>query len=244
MPIILNAAAGGPYVVALRGYTPSPRDDTPWTSVQWYEGPTETGPWTALVSGALSPLDSDPANPQSRDFTLKGATLANGWYYAVFQDGTGGLEPTEPVFNGPPIRPTLADIGALLHSRTTIDGGGEAGTFNTLTDPTGDQVQRLIDVATSHVAIQVPRTLNAEQAAYARVMVSYLAAILVEKSHFSEQVESGDSLAGLYTDLLDTGMTSLIGMVNNDNVTAPRVYGTPIGTVIAGTFSDTAGLLP
>lgn len=207
----------GDYTFNLVGYTPAARygTDDPWTQVRVEESETSDGTWTEIATAALSPLDDDPAEPATWKITVAGATLLAGWYRAVWIDALGDQQPTEAAFNSP-IRPSVADIGKLLHARTTVDGGSEAGTFNDDTDPTGDTVNGLIDVAVDQIAISLPDTLTAKQVAVARRMVGYLAAILVENAHFSDQVTSGDSLAAMYQGFLDAGMLTLTDSLEGD----------------------------
>lgn len=89
-------------VISFTGYTPAARyDSTPWTEVRIEEGATSAGPWTLIDTIALSPVDSDPANPATRSFTTSNASDTDGlWYRLTFADAAGAtLEPTFPVQN-------------------------------------------------------------------------------------------------------------------------------------------------
>lgn len=226
MSILVESDGSGTFVVPLRGFTPGPRSTAAgaWTTVRIDEAASEGGTVVGSGTAALLPADTDPEEPQSRDFTLTGATLTAGWYRVTFLDGDGNEQSTEWVFNGPPIRPSVGDIGTLLHAYTTTEGSGEAGTFNDDTDPTGTQVERFIDIAVGQVAIQLPDDLTAKQTVQARAMVAYLTAILVLNSHFSDQVESGDTLASMYQDFYDKGMIVLTGSLEGDLPGGPSAF--------------------
>lgn len=224
MTVVIEASAGA-YVVRLDNFEPSPRAaDDPWTRINVQEAASSSGPWNDLGTGDISPVDADPESPAAQDIEVRGAEFLTGWYLVTFLDADGNEQPVDPVYNGPQIRPSVREIGALLHSRTTIDGGAEAGTFNDETDPTGQQVDDLIDVALDQIAIQLPDALTDKQVAFARRMVGYQAAILVENAHFPEQVESGNSLASMYQEFLDAGLLTLTGSIDGDIPGGPSAF--------------------
>lgn len=224
MTIVVTASAGS-YVVRLDNFEPSPRaSDAPWTTVNVQEAAASSGPWNDLGTGDLLPVDEDPETAEAWDIEVRGAEFLNGWYLVTFADADGNEQPVEPVYNGPQIRPSVRELGALLHSRTTTDGGAEAGTFDDDTDPTGQQVDDLIDVALDQIAIQLPDALSDKQTGFARRMVAYLAAILVENSHFTDQVQSGDSLAAMYQGFLDAGMLTLADSVDGELPGGPTAF--------------------
>lgn len=104
-------------VVSLEDFRPSPRyDSLPWTDVQIQEAPASTGPWTTLETQALSPVDSDPANPAYRNFTTALGTAAEQWYRVVFLDAAvaTGL-PTFPIQNIEDDRPVYASVAELAN---------------------------------------------------------------------------------------------------------------------------------
>ena len=91
-------------VITFEGYTPVPRyDSIPWTEARIYEAVAEDSldaDWTLIETITLSPVDADPANPASRDFTTELATAEDLWYRIVFADANGDvLVPTLPVQN-------------------------------------------------------------------------------------------------------------------------------------------------
>jgi hypothetical protein len=102
-------------VVSLEDYRPAPRyDSLPWTEARIEEAESSEGPWTILETQALSPLDSDPANPAYRNFTTALGNALELWYRIVFTDATlaTGL-PTVPVQNVEDDRPVYASVSEL-----------------------------------------------------------------------------------------------------------------------------------
>lgn len=104
-------------VVSLEDFRPAPRyDGLPWTDVRIEEAPASTGPWVTLETQALSPVDSDPANPAYRNFTTALGTAAEQWYRVVFLDAAvaTGL-PTFPIQNVEDDRPVYASVSELAN---------------------------------------------------------------------------------------------------------------------------------
>lgn len=88
-------------VVSFEDFTPAARfDSIPWEEVEIWESATEDGSYTLIDTQALSPVDADPADPASRDFTTLNGTADNQWYTVRFVDGNGDYsEHTEPIQN-------------------------------------------------------------------------------------------------------------------------------------------------
>lgn len=107
-------------VVSLPGYEPLPRfDGVPWVSAQISEGAVQAGPFTLIDTIPLVPVDADPSEPQSRDFTSVNAMLASGWYPVALLDAAGHswAFPPRP-FPPPaeePVRP-IVSLGDLKDS--------------------------------------------------------------------------------------------------------------------------------
>ena len=93
----------------------SPRYDAlPWTQARIEEGTASVGPWVALETKNLSPVDADPSNPATRNFTTQLATADDLWYRIVFLDASGDVgQPTYPIQNVAPIRPVYASTSEL-----------------------------------------------------------------------------------------------------------------------------------
>jgi hypothetical protein len=115
-------------VITLENYVPTPRyDDTPWTQARIQEAATADAAnpdWTTIETITLDPVDADPENPASRDFTTENGTAADMWYRIVFVDADGDeLLPTVPVQNTTPIAAyaTVTELARILKIRTVTD---------------------------------------------------------------------------------------------------------------------------
>lgn len=89
-------------VITFTGYRPIARyDSTPWTQARIEEATSEDGTYTEIETITLSPVDADPADPASRNFTTELASDdPDLWYRIVFVDGSGDESlPTTPVQN-------------------------------------------------------------------------------------------------------------------------------------------------
>lgn len=87
------------FVVSLEGFIPPPRYDAiPWTNARIEEATVEAGPYSALATVALSPVDTNPANPAIRNFTVTSA-VATGWYRVVWLDASLNESVSASVFS-------------------------------------------------------------------------------------------------------------------------------------------------
>jgi hypothetical protein len=85
-------------------------------------------------------------------------------------------------------------VAALLRTRTRDANGVELGEWTTTTQPTLAEVQELIVSAQEQVASEIHASeIPANVVAAARQAVVLRTALLIEDSHFSEQIGSGDS---------------------------------------------------
>jgi hypothetical protein len=116
-------------VITFENYVPTPRyDATPWTQAVIQEALTADAAnddWTTIETITLSPVDADPENPQSRDFTTENASdTPELWYRIIFSDADGDeLLPTVPVQN---VTPTVAyasvtELARILKIRAVSD---------------------------------------------------------------------------------------------------------------------------
>jgi hypothetical protein len=215
-------------VVTLPRRTPLPRSDAvPWTLALIQEASASTGTWATIDTITLSPSDTDPANPVTRDLTTIHATLTEGWYRVIWKDASLNTSAaTAPWQNTSELaigaRPSVTEVAALLRARTKVKGGAELGTFNTLTRPTGAEVEALIDEASDEVfgkvqaidpTLPVGSAYNAPGSDYERRVrraVALYAAILIETSYWPEQVKSNQSPAGTWQALYDSRIRALI----------------------------------
>lgn len=185
-------------VVTLVDYTPLPRyDGKPWTSVVIEEAESETGPWTEIDMLTLTPVDADPSQPNSRNFTTHNAMLDEGWYTVTFLDEAGGQLPTDPVHNvadiTAPYLPLVSAVGGLIMSRTKDEYGNELGTFTGKTRPNYTQVKEIIDQAADDVTTYIDTDIPAGAYDYVQQAIALRAAMIIERGYFAEQINTNRS---------------------------------------------------
>lgn len=198
-----------PYVVSFNDYVPSSRTDVPWIGAKIRESatPNQMGDIIDNFAFASDPrvvpagLDLSPSLPASRSFTTTSGTLVTGWYTVVFYDAAGVEEPTEPLFKGGPITPSVQQIASFLRART-MGAGGQLGTFTALTDPNIDQVEGYIQSAAADLVTSVGRVIPAQASDLARKVLEVGTAILIEVG--SEDINEAryDRLKTLYDERL------------------------------------------
>lgn len=110
-------------VLTLTGLTPPARfDDLAWTGARLEQADTETGSYTLLETFTLDPVDDDPEQPDTRNFTSELATVAK-WYRIVWVDEDGDQSPPEPPveFTGETVTAyaTAAELARLLSVNAT-----------------------------------------------------------------------------------------------------------------------------
>jgi hypothetical protein len=146
---------------------------------------------------ALSPLDTNPALPQSRDFTTNNATLSSAWFRVAFIDGELAEQLSAPVyFPNPGARPSAEDIATILWARTR-NSAGAVGAFSTTTSPTLAQVEKMIDSSVADVAMRaglIPEGLEG----VARHAAALWTAASIERSYFPEQANNENSAYALF----------------------------------------------
>jgi hypothetical protein len=117
-------------VITFENVTPTARyDGIPWTDVIIQEALTSDAAeadWTTIDQVALSPVDADPENPATRDFTTEGASdEPDLWYRLVFVDADGDeLLPTVPIQNltdTVSVYATVTELARILKIRVTSD---------------------------------------------------------------------------------------------------------------------------
>lgn len=199
-------------VVTLTDLTPVPRVDTnPWVVAALQESVDSDpgGTWATIQTYALDPVDTDPANPNTRSFTSEAGTLAQGWYRIVWSDDDGDTSTTPAVQNLHVVRayrPQVSDVGELLRGRTVDTNGVEQGTFTPQTRPTFEQADRVIDRAMEKLEAKFGPTMKTELVGAAATVVALRAAMMIELSFFGEQIAPGRSpylqLRDLYNEAL------------------------------------------
>lgn len=201
-------------VLSITGAAPPPRyDGQPFVVVRIEESATPTGDWSPIDTITLDPVDADPAHPQLRDLSTEAITITDGsgWYRLVFLDAQGdSTVPTEPTpFNESSVKPSLAEVAALIHTRTIeSDTGEEAGTFTAKTPVKVAQAQALIDFAASDVLSRI--SVKGEQVYLARTTIAYHAARLIEVTLAPEQATDADSPYARLDALYATSLAELL----------------------------------
>jgi hypothetical protein len=114
------------------------------------------------------------------------------------------------------VRPTVAEVAALLRARTKVMGGKEEGTFtlasaNPHTRPTAEEVEVLIDNALAEVLGKVkPAPSGSEYETRVLRAVALYTAILIETSYYPEQAKTGQSAADTYLKLYESRIEAVI----------------------------------
>lgn len=120
-----------------------------------------------------------------------------------------------------PSKPTLAQVAALLRSRTVDEYGNEESGFGEDTRPTAVQAQELIDAAYDLVGLRVGRIPDTEQELIdqARSVTMLLAARMIETVYYPEQASSDESAAALYGEMYEDAIRSLESAVMDNRST-------------------------
>lgn len=186
--------------VTLSGLEPPPRH------------PPATGGWinarmeeAADVLGAAATVIEPVLDPTQESFTSDHATLPAGWYRIVYEAAGNAEQPTDWIFNGASIAPTVRDVAALMPDRATLDGGDQAPTFTDdgTTTPSAAEVEHLIGLVVDAVAPRVPAAATASVLRAARAIVTLDTAILAETGSFSEQTDVNTTRVTQWERLLD-----------------------------------------
>lgn len=253
-PLLLPGGVSGiagQYTHSFPNVRPGARfDGNSWLTVTVAESSTRTGTYTDIVSDfTLDPADTDPTSPLTRDITVTGATLPAGWYRFTFTDGAGESEVFDPIYAGPGIRPTVADVARRMPDRTTVDGGADARTFNADTSPTAEEVEQAIDDALDVVDPRVPPGATPEVERAARQAVTLEAALAIESGNWGEQVDVNDARVALWERLLASYYATLDAAANQDEPGQARFGSVPVLSPTLTSYGavtgfDTAELLP
>lgn len=116
--------------------------------------------------------------------------------------------------------PNVGDIGDRLHIRTLDRGGNELGTFTADTRPNDIRVDRLIAKAYSHVTSKTGTDVPDAYIGDVRNMVEIYTAMLIELSHYSDQIRQGQSPYTELKKLFDEGMAALIESLGGEGASA------------------------
>lgn len=111
-----------------------------------------------------------------------------------------------------PMLPVLADVADKLYARTVTRGGVYVGTFNAETNPTKEKVERYIASATNEVLGRTGRDIDPEEVKLVgkvRETIAIYAAMLVELSHYPDQIRNGRSSYPELKELFEANMLVL-----------------------------------
>lgn len=186
-------------VVSFTDYVPAPRyDGTPWSQIRVEEAALSDGPWDLIDTIAILPLDTDPSEPLPRSFSTRNATLEQGWYRITFVDVNGATVQADPVHNAPTAEatwlPSVRDVALKILSRTKDTYGNEVGTFTGDTRPRESDAIDIIQKAALDVADEIGDDVPEEARDDAANLVALKAALEIERSYYSEQVNTGRSI--------------------------------------------------
>lgn len=144
-----------------------------------------------------------------------------------------------PLLDPPAWTPTVDQVATHLLARTRQPNGVIAGTFNSLTMPTDVMVQAII---AQQVSLLAPRLGDVPDslADSAGALLALKAAIEVEQSYFSEQIDSGKSPHGRLCDDFDSALKVWLdaaeGHVPNGYQTGAVAVGTLYPGYATGTY--------
>lgn len=120
-------------------------DTDPWTTIRIREAEASTGPWTVIDTQAWA--DSTPSSPDPVEIETSNATIEVAWYQFEWEDGTGAVSRSAPVYDiGSTAFATATDLLARL-GETEFTDGAEAA-----------QAAVFLNNATANIAAAVGKT--------------------------------------------------------------------------------------
>jgi hypothetical protein len=237
------------YIVTLEDFTPGQRYDAlPWTQARIEQGQVTTpdGTYTTLETIDLSPVDTDPTAPQTRNFTTALATIPEGWFRVTFLDAAGSEQRSAPVyFPGSEGQvPTVFDVAALLRART-VDANNNRGNFSSTTKPTADEVRQMIDRAAEEVRRRAGPVLETTEdeslLAAARHLAAVRAAMFVELSYYPEQATEDASAYGRLKEMWDEDLASLTASLTGEPGDVQGIGSIRVASPTAAAYMDQVG---
>lgn len=125
--------------------------------------------------------------------------------------------------------PEVIDVADLLQSRTrSTVGGALLHTFTDKTEPTDERVYRHIDKAYDRVRARTGPITDPDLIEEARQLVTLYAAMMVELTHYSEQINTDKSPYKELKKLYDEGMAALVESLGAEGLSA--VDDAPVAT--------------
>lgn len=149
--------------------------------------------WTVILDAppALGDYElvwrTDDAEPPAYETYVPLFVLAEG---ALASGGIGPDAFPALLDNLVSITPTADDVAALERTRTNDKDGNDQGTFNSLTTPTDQDVDKLIEQAIYDVVSQLDEAIDPAHYDTLKRAVTLNAAILVEGSFFRDDINT------------------------------------------------------
>jgi hypothetical protein len=196
--------------IRMTDFRPPARDDQPWESMEIQESgdgvsALATIEVKSLITGpGLAPLglDTTPRYPVARDWTTELATLSpgQGYYRVRFTDSEDNASDwSDWVRSGLEAWvPTLRDVAVHIRNRTVERSTNKfAGTFTDKTRPTDEEAWEAITIALDDIESDTGRLDRAGIGPVSwkavRTLAALRAAMIIERSYFSEQIGSNKS---------------------------------------------------
>lgn len=197
--------------VSMNDFRPPGRSDgLPWTQLLIEESATSSGPGSLIDTLLLSTgpgvqpvgLDNDPKHPVARDWTTVNATLAPGlgFYRVRFKDAAGLFSEYSDYVSSLPLPwfPSLREIAVHIRNRTIERATNRfIGTFTDLTRPTEEEAWEAAELAINDIIADTGRLdrtgISSDSHRAVRSLAALRAAMIIERSFFSEQVGTNKS---------------------------------------------------
>ena len=135
-------------------------DSVPFETVEVRESATENGTYATIETIALSPVDTDPATPASRNFTTDEAVEAVGWYVIRWVDGGGAFSDSVPVRFGATGANDFASVEDVATRLGRVLTGTEEDTVGLLLGLASAAIRAAIDKPESWMPDPVPQLLR------------------------------------------------------------------------------------
>ena len=146
---------------SFEGFKPPRRfDSVPFVSVEIREAASESGTYSTIETVALSPVDTDPANPASRNFTTDEAVEAVGWYVIRWVDGGGAFSDSVPVRFGATGANDFASVEDVATRLGRVLTGTEEDTVGLLLGLASAAIRAAVDRPDSWMPDPVPQLLR------------------------------------------------------------------------------------
>lgn len=190
------------FVISIKNLRPSGRQDNIlWTAATIEQSADADG----VPTGGFSTVETfpittypDPTEPPTLALTTDQATAIPGWYRVKFTDPGPGIEYTAPLFfDVNRYRPSTKRVASYIDNRTVDTNNNYQHDFTDTTIVTKDTVEELISTSEEYVLRKLDQDPNVvipveSQQAVSNLIALY-AAMLVELTKFSEQIQANRS---------------------------------------------------